>query len=51
MREMGYTIFLRVLETMDEFNCVECDIPDIVRSGFVRSYLIEKTKQGIGVEL
>ena len=47
----GLHDFLRVLENMNEFNCVEFEIPDIVRSGFVRSYLIEKTKQGIGVEL
>jgi hypothetical protein len=36
---------------MIEFNCVEFEIQDIVRSGFVRNYLIEKTKLGIGVEL
>ena len=47
----GLHDFLRVLENMNELNCVEFEIPDIVRSGFVRSYLIEKTKQGIGVEL
>ena len=47
----GLHDFLRILENMEEFNCVEFDIPDIVRSGFVRSYLIEKTKQGIGVDL
>ena len=32
-------------------SCIEFDIPDIVRSGFVRNYLIEKTKLGIGVDL
>ncbi len=47
----GLHDFLRILENMDEFNCVEFEIPDIVRSGFVRNYLIEKTKLGIGVEL
>ena len=47
----GLHDFLRILENMDEFNCVEFDIPDIVRSGFVRNYLIEKTKLGIGVDL
>jgi len=35
---------------MKQFNCVEFDIGDIVRSGFVRDYLIQKTKLGIGVE-
>ena len=47
----GLHDFLRILENMEEFNCVEFDIPDIVRSGFVRNYLIEKTKLGIGVDL
>ena len=47
----GLHDFLRILENMDEFNCVEFEIPDIVRSGFVRNYLIQKTKLGIGVEL
>ena len=28
----------------------EFDIGDIVRSGFVRSYLIQKTKLGMGIE-
>ena len=47
----GLHDFLRVLQNMDEFTCVEFEIPDIVRSGFVRNYLIEKTKLGIGVDL
>ena len=42
--------FLRILEEMNEFSCTEFDIGDIVRSGFVRNYLIQKTKLGIGVE-
>ena len=46
----GLHDFLRILEEMDEFNCTEFTIGDIVRSGFVRSYLINKTKLGIGVE-
>ena len=47
----GLHDFLRILENMDEFTCIEFDIPDIVRSGFVRSYLIQKTKLGIGVDV
>ena len=47
----GLHDFLRILKNMNEFNCVEFEIPDIVRSGFVRNYLIEKTKLGIGVDL
>ena len=46
----GLFDFLRILEEMDEFNCTEFNIGDIVRSGFVRNYLIQKTKLGIGVE-
>ena len=45
----GLHDFLRILEEMDEFNCTEFSIGDIVRSGFVRNYLINKTKMGIGV--
>ena len=46
----GLHDFLRILEEMKQFNCVEFDIGDIVRSGFVRDYLIQKTKLGLGVE-
>ena len=46
----GLHDFLRILSEMDEFNCTEFTIGDIVRSGFVRSYLINKIKLGIGIE-
>jgi predicted ribonuclease YlaK len=46
----GLHDFLRILEEMDEFNCTEFTIGDIVRSGFVRSYLINKIKLGIGID-
>ena len=46
----GLHDFLRILEEMEEFNCVEFDIGDIVRSGFVRNYLIQKTKLGLGID-
>ena len=46
----GLHDFLRILNEMEEFNCLEFNIGDIVRSGFVRSYLINKIKLGIGVE-
>ena len=46
----GLHDFLRILEEMDEFDCTEFTIGDIVRSGFVRSYLINKIKLGIGME-
>ena len=46
----GLHDFMRILEEMDEFNVTEFTLGDIVRSGFVRSYLINKTKLGIGME-
>ena len=46
----GLMDFLQILQEMNEFNCTEFDIGDIVRSGFVRSYLIQKTKLGMGIE-
>ena len=46
----GLHDFLRILNEMEEFNCTEFTIGDIVRSGFVRSYLINKIKLGIGIE-
>ena len=46
----GLHDFLRILEEMEEFHCCEFTIGDIVRSGFVRSYLINKIKLGMGIE-
>ena len=46
----GLHDFLRILGEMKEFNCLEFTIGDIVRSGFVRNYLINKTKLGMGIE-
>ena len=46
----GLWDFLRIAEEMREFSCTEFTIGDIVRSGFVRNYLIQKTKLGIGME-
>ena len=46
----GFMDFLQILQEMEEFNCVEFNIGDIVRSGFVRNYLIQKTKLGMGIE-
>jgi len=44
----GLHDFLRILQEMDEFNCTEFNIGDIVRSGFVKNYLINKIKMGVG---
>ena len=46
----GLMDFFQILQEMEEFNCVEFNIGDIVRSGFVRNYLIQKTKLGMGIE-
>ena len=46
----GLHDFLRILEEMEEFNCTEFTLGDIVRSGFVRSYLINKIKLGVDNE-
>ena len=46
----GLHDFLRILSEMEEFNCLEFTIGDIVRSGFVRSYIINKMKLGLGVD-
>ena len=43
----GILDFTRVLEQMDEFTLVEYNLGDIVRSGFVRNYLINKIKLGL----
>jgi phosphate starvation-inducible protein PhoH len=43
----GYHNFQAILEDMDEFEVFEFGIGDIVRSGLVRSYLIQKDKMGI----
>ena len=46
----GLHDFMRILEEMDEFNLTEFEIGDIVRSGFVRNYLINKIKLGVGMD-
>ena len=46
----GLHDFLRIVENMKSFNVTEYTIADIVRSGFIREYLIEKTKLGLGME-
>jgi predicted ribonuclease YlaK len=43
---VGFTTMLAILSTMDEVECVEFGLNDIVRSGFIKSYLIAKMKVG-----
>jgi predicted ribonuclease YlaK len=46
----GLYNFLKILQQMDVFNCMEFNIGDIVRSGFSRDYLINKIKMGLHLE-
>ena len=43
----GLLQFTKILDTMDSFELIEYNIGDIVRSGFVREYLISKIKLGL----
>ena len=42
----GISDFIKILEDMKEFTCIEFDINDIVRSGLVKSYLLSKYNLG-----
>lgn len=44
----GIASFMKILDAMPEFELVEFNIGDIVRSGFVKSYLVNKIKLGMG---
>lgn len=44
----GIMDFLRILENMEECSIIEFGIDDIVRSGLVRSYIINKLNLGYG---
>ena len=43
----GILDFQRILENMEEFSCIEFGIDDIVRSGLVKSYIINKINLGL----
>ena len=43
----GYERFKNIIKDMEEFECVEFDFGDIIRSGLVRSYLIAKANLGL----
>ena len=43
----GIIDFQRILQEMDEFQLIEFGIDDIVRSGLVKSYLINKINLGL----
>ena len=43
----GIIDFQRILQNMEEFSMIEFGIEDIVRSGLVKSYLINKINLGL----
>jgi phosphate starvation-inducible protein PhoH and related proteins len=44
----GVLDFMKILQTMPSFECVEFGVDDIVRSGLVREYLVSKINLGFG---
>lgn len=42
----GISDFIKILQNMREFSCIEFGIEDIVRSGLVKSYLLSKYSLG-----
>ena len=42
----GISDFIQILQSMQDFTCVEFGIDDIVRSGLVKAYLIAKYNLG-----
>ena len=40
-------MFMKVLNDMEEFSCVEFDQHDIVRSSLVKNYIVSKLNYGI----
>ena len=46
----GVLSFVNILQEMQEMECIEFGINDIVRSGLIKSYLINKIKLGLHYE-
>jgi len=46
----GILDFVNIMNQMPEVDCIEFGIPDIVRSGLIKSYLINKIKLGLHYE-
>jgi phosphate starvation-inducible PhoH-like protein/PhoH-like ATPase len=46
----GILDFVNILQQMSEVECIEFDLKDIVRSGLIKSYLINKIKLGLHYE-
>ena len=47
LRNSGLKDFLKIIKNMNDFDFIEFGINDIVRSDFVKSYLIQKYKEGV----
>jgi len=47
LRNSGLKDFIKIIKNMKEFDFIEFGINDIVRSDFVKNYLVEKYKEGI----
>lgn len=43
----GLVNFMRIIERMKSFSCIEFGLDDIVRKGIVREFLVEREKLGI----
>ena len=43
----GMVNFMKILDAMEQFDNIEFTIGDIVRSGFVKEYLINKIRLGV----
>jgi phosphate starvation-inducible PhoH-like protein len=43
----GLKDFIRIVKVMDEFDFIDFEIKDIVRSDFVRNYITAKTTLGL----
>jgi len=46
LNKNGLQDFLRILKEMNEFDLIEFEVHDIVRSGFVKKYITAKTSLG-----
>ena len=47
LNKNGLRDFIRILKVMDSFDLIDFEIQDIVRSEFVKSYIIAKTELGL----
>jgi phosphate starvation-inducible PhoH-like protein len=47
LEKNGLKDFVRILKSMDQFDFIDFDIKDIVRSEFVKNYIIAKTDLGL----